>query len=298
MPGTTIAFIHGAFITKRSWDHWVARFEELGHACVAIPFPGRDRPVADLKQDRHDPVLAALTLPDVIAHLEATIRALPEKPIIIGHSFGGLLTQIMLQRGLGAAGVAIDSVPPQGVFTLEWSFLRSLWPAITPFARASDPYYMSFEHFQYTFANDLPLEQQRAGYDADIVPESRRFARGGLSGAARVDFRRERAPLLLIAGEKDHIMPASLNRTNYRRYRKSPSVTDFKEFPGRAHYSVIAGPGWEEVADYALDWAIRASGSQAATATSSEATAAPEPPWDGTVAPATTEAPRTIDLEA
>lgn len=120
---------------------------------------------------------------------------------------------------------------------------------------------MPFEDFQYTFGNDLPLAEQRAAYDADIVPESRRLSRGALSRAARVDFRKERAPLLMIAGENDHIIPASLNRSNWRRYRKSPSVTDFKEFPGRAHYTVIAGPGWEEVADYALDWAERQTAS-------------------------------------
>ena len=117
---------------------------------------------------------------------------------------------------------------------------------------------MPFEHFQYTFANDLPLEEQRAGYDRDIIPESRRVARGALSGAARVDLPPPHAPLLMIAGDKDHIMPASLNRSNYKRYRKSPSRTEFKEFPGRAHYTIIAGCGWEEVADCALEWAIGA----------------------------------------
>jgi pimeloyl-ACP methyl ester carboxylesterase len=258
MPSTTIAFIHGAFVTRHCWDHWVARYEAQGYTCVAIPFPFRDRPVAELKADLDNPDLAALTIKDVVNHLARTIEALPEKPIVIGHSFGGLMTQLMVQRDLAVAAVAIDSVPPQGVITLAGSFIRSLWPAITPFKSARHPYYMSFKHFQYSFANDLPPAQQKAGYDADIVPESRRLARGGLSSAARIDFKRRHAPLLLIAGEKDHIMPASLNRTNYRYYRKSPSVTDFKEFPGRAHYTIINGPGWEEVADYAVNWAVKA----------------------------------------
>jgi pimeloyl-ACP methyl ester carboxylesterase len=114
---------------------------------------------------------------------------------------------------------------------------------------------MPLTHFNYSFGNDLAPSQQRAAYDAEIVPESRRLARGGLSKAAHVDFGRPHVPLLMIAAEKDHIMPASLNWTNFRRYGKSTSVAEFREFPGRAHYSIIAGPGWEEVADYALEWA-------------------------------------------
>ncbi len=254
----TVAFIHGCFVTRLCWDRWVARYEARGYTCVALAYPGRDKTVAELKANPNDPFLRTLTIQDVIGHLASALAALPEKPIIVGHSFGGLLTQLMLQRGLGAAAVAIDSVPPQGVITLAWSFARSLTPVVNPLA-GSRPYFMTFPQFQYAFGNDLPLAEQRAGYDADIVPESRPLARGGLSSAARIDFRRRRAPLLMIAGEKDHIMPASLNRRNYRRYLEGPSVTAFKEFPGRAHYSVIAGDGWEEVADYALEWAVQSA---------------------------------------
>jgi pimeloyl-ACP methyl ester carboxylesterase len=163
----------------------------------------------------------------------------------------------MVQRDLAAAAVAIDSVAPPGVLSLKWSFFRGTWPALNPFA-GSRPYYMSFKHYQYAFANDQTLAEQRAGYDLDIVPESRRLARGGLSSAAKVDFKRSHAPLLFIAGEKDRLMPASLNRTNYERYkRKSSSLVEFKEFAGREHYSIIGGKGWEEVADYAFAWAQR-----------------------------------------
>jgi len=259
----TVAFIHGNFVSHHCWDRWVERYEARGYTCVPIEWPGRDFPVAELKQRPDDPVLRTLTIEAVVEHHVRVLRALPEKPIVIGHSFGGLLTQLMVQRDLAAAAVAVDSVPALGVLTLKWSFIRSLWPVINPFISASRPYYMPFADFQYAFGNDLPLAEQQAGYDADIVPESRRLSRGALSGAARVDFKKRRAPLLMIAGEKDHIMPASLNRSNYRRYLKGPSVTAFKEFPGRAHYSVIAGPKWEEVADYALDWAEREVGAAA-----------------------------------
>jgi pimeloyl-ACP methyl ester carboxylesterase len=260
----TIVFIHGNFVTRHCWDAWVTRYEKLGYTCIPIAYPGRDGSPASLRKNPDSALMASLTLARVVEHHVTAIRALNEKPIVIGHSFGGLLTQLMVQRDLPAAAVAIDSVPPQGVLTLKWSFYRSTFPALNPFLPASNPYMMSFKHFQYAFANDLSLAEQRVAYEKDMVPESRRLSRGGLSSAARVDFKRRRSPLLLIAGEKDRIMPAALNRTNFRRYRASPSVTEFKEFPGRSHYSIIAGKGWEEVADYALDWAMRAASSREA----------------------------------
>lgn len=254
----TIVFVHGNFVSKHCWDAWIERYEARGYKCIAPAYPGREKSVAALKRSPNEPILSTLTIEQTVEHLSATIKALPEKPIIIGHSFGGLLTQLLVQRDLASAAVAIDSVPPMGVLTLRWSFFRSLWPVINPFISASKPYTMPFEHFQYTFVNNMPLAEQRKAYDADVVPESRRLGRGGLSLAARVNFKKAHAPLLLIAGEQDHIMPASLNRTNYNRYRKSNSVTEFKEFPGHAHYSIIGGSrGWEEVADYAVDWATR-----------------------------------------
>jgi pimeloyl-ACP methyl ester carboxylesterase len=253
----TIAFIHGNFVSSRCWDAWVARYQSRGYSCVAIPYPGRDKPVDWLRANPDGALLGSLTLDQVADHHARVILSLDEKPIVIGHSFGGLITQLMVQRDLAAAAVAIDSVPPQGVLVPRWSFFRSTWPVLNPFVPATRPYLMSFRHWQYTFMNGLPLDEQRMAYDTYVVPESRRLARGGLSSAAHVDFRRRHAPLLLIAGEKDNIMPASLNRQNYKRYAKSPSITEFKEFPGRTHYTVIAGQGWEEVADYALGWATR-----------------------------------------
>jgi pimeloyl-ACP methyl ester carboxylesterase len=219
--------------------------------------------VAELRKNPRDPFLGKLDLPMTIERCASVLSALDEKPIIMGHSFGGLLTQLMIQRDLGAAGVAIDSVPPLGVPSFEWSFYRSTWTLINPLIPSSRPYFMTFEDFQYKFGNDLPLEAQRAGWERDIVPESRRLSRGGIGLHARVDFKKERAPLLFIGGEKDHIMPAALNRRNARAYRKSPSITEYKEFPGRAHYSILAGPKWEEVADYALDWALRVAATPA-----------------------------------
>ncbi len=254
MEPKMIVFIHGNFFNYQSWEAWVARYEAKGYRCLAMAYPGRDKTVAELRAAHPDAVLGELTIEQVIQHCVDTLQGFKEPPIIIGHSFGGLLTQLMLSRGLGAAGVAIDSVPPQGILSTEPSFLRSTWPLLNPFTPASRPYLMPFSHFRYAFVNGMPLEEQRRAYDERVVPESLRLVRGGLSASARVDFKQERPPLLIIAGEHDHIMPASINRANYQRYKASPSQTDFKLFPLRNHYG-IGAQGWEEIADYALEWA-------------------------------------------
>jgi pimeloyl-ACP methyl ester carboxylesterase len=249
----TIVFIHGAFVTKHSWDLWVERCQAQGYRTIAIAWPGRDRPVRELKQAHPEPEVGRLTFKQVLDHHIKALQSLDEKPVLIGHSTGGLLTQLLLQRDLGVAGVAVDSVPPQGVIPTQLSFIRAGLPVLNPFVPISRPYYMTFKQFQYAFANGLPLEAQKAAYDAQTVPESRRVAWGALSSVAKVDFKKARPPLLFIAGTKDHFIPESLNRTNHRRYKASPAVTDFKEFPGRNHY-IIGAEGWEEVADYVLNW--------------------------------------------
>src|SRR5262249_40139662 len=156
------------------------------------------------------------TIAKAIDHHVNIIKGLDEPPIIIGHSFGGLLTQLMVNRGLAAAAVAIDSVAPMGVLTTKLSFFLGTLPVLNPLFPASRPYLMPFKHGQYTFTNRMSIDEQRRAYDQYLVPESRLLARGGLSSEARVDFKKSHAPLLLIAGEKDNLMPAALNKANFQ----------------------------------------------------------------------------------
>jgi pimeloyl-ACP methyl ester carboxylesterase len=253
MSSKSIVFVHGMFMTPLCWEQWVGYFQSQGFTCAAPAWPGRDRPVEALRAAHPDPALGRLTLADVVEHMAEFVRALPGKPVLIGHSMGGLVVQLLLQRGLGAAGVAVDSAPPAGVFTAQPSFLRANWPMINPFISAGEPRRMSFADFQYAFVNGMPAEAQKAAYDRYVVPESRRVPRQSLTSVGRVDFRKPHAPLLLIAGADDHIVPAGLNRTNYARHKASASVTDFKEFSGRVHF-IIGQAGWEEVAGYVQAW--------------------------------------------
>jgi pimeloyl-ACP methyl ester carboxylesterase len=259
MTGKTIVFVHGNFVNFNCWDGWVKRYEAQGYKCVAVSYPLRDKSVKELRAEHPNPRVAEVTFDQTVDRIAQVIKGLNEKPIIIGHSFGGLLTQNLVKRDLASVAVVLGSVPPPGVLTTRISFFRSLFPVLNPLTPASRPWLMPFEHFQYTFTNGMSLEEQRRAYDEIVVPESVRLGRGGLASSAKIDFTKPHAPLLMIAGEKDNIMPAPLNRNNFNRYKAgSPtSITEFKEFAGRNHYTEIAGKGWEEVADYAVTWAVR-----------------------------------------
>jgi len=251
MNTKTIVLIHGMFMNPLCWEKWIPYYESKGYKVFAPAWPGRDKSVEELRKAHPDSKLAKLKLGDIVEHVANFIKSLNEKTAIIGHSMGGLVVQLLLQRDVTVAGVAIDPAPPAGVFTTEFSFLKANFPAINPFL-LSQPVQMSFEHFQYAFVNTLPMAEQRVAYDHYVVPESRGVPTSSLGAAGKVDFQRQRPPLLITAGERDHIIPASLNRSNYKKYT-GPSVTDFKEFAGRDHF-LIGSTGWQEVADYCLDW--------------------------------------------
>jgi len=252
LKSKTIVFVHGMYMNPLCWEEWVAYYQSLGYRCLAPAWPGRDQSIEALRKQHPDPELGKLTLSHVVERFTKEIKSLDEKPILIGHSMGALTVQLLLQKdGLAAAGVAIDSAPPMGVITTQWSFLKSNWPHITPFVSVGSPIEMTFERFQYTFVNTLPLAEQKAAYDRYVVPESRRVPRESLT--AKIDFKKPHPPLLLVAGSVDNIIPAALNKTNYARYKSSSSVTDFKEFAGRNHF-IIGQKNWKEVADYILAW--------------------------------------------
>jgi len=266
MKSKTIVFIHGMFVTPTCWQKWEQYFRARGFRTLTPAWPEHDPPAAAQRARHPNAALSRLELTQLVDHYRAIVRGLDEKPILVGHSMGGLIVQILLQEDLGVAGVAIDSAPPKGVISLAWSFLKSNWPAINPFASANKPIALDEAAFHYAFTNTLTAEESRRAYAAEVVPESRRVGKGPTTAAAKIDFARSRPPLLLIAGEKDHIIPASLNRKNFERYTGS-SITELKEFPGRDHW-IIASDGWQEVADYVLGWIEKGQSSAAAAAAS------------------------------
>lgn len=249
--GREIVFVHGMFMTPKSWEGWSRFFAARGHRCHAPAWPFHDGDPAALRAAA-PAGLGKLTLGEVVASVAKTIEALPEKPVVIGHSMGGLVAQRLVAQGLVKAGVCVDSAAPKGVMALSWSFLKSNLPVVNPFA-GDAPFVMSPEHFQYTFCNTVSLDEARAVHEAFVVPESRNVARSSSGADGAVDFSRPHAPLLFIAGELDHIIPAALNKKNHAAYRDAASRCDYREFPGRTHF-ICGQQGWEEVATFAAEW--------------------------------------------
>ena len=254
----TIVLIHGLWVTPRSWEKFQRLYEARGYKVLVPAWPGIRGDVEGMQRDPSS--FNNIGIAEVVAHYTKIIQALPEKPIIIGHSYGGLITQLLVDRGLAAAGVAIDSVPPKGILVLPVSTYRSLIPALNPF-HFRGTFRFTLKQFWNVFANTLTAAEVREAYDGQaIAAPGKAIFQAALSNLiphsrATVNFKNpDRAPLLIIGGEKDVIMPAALSRKIFAKHSASPVTTDYKEFPGRSHY-LIAEKGWEEVASYAIAWA-------------------------------------------
>ncbi|MDX6574433.1 MAG: hypothetical protein QOE96_386 [Blastocatellia bacterium] len=255
MNVTTIVLINGLWMTALSWENWVKRYANKGYSVIAANWPGMD---GDIEQLRRDPsTFGTLGLTEVVDHYEQFIRGLETAPIIIGHGLGGLVTQILLDRGWGAAGIAIASAPPKGVFRSVFGNFR-----LALKGRSLTP-----QQFHYDFANTLAEAPSIAAFERYVVPAPnrilRQFALGNFSPDApsTVRFHNDsRAPLLLVAGGKDRVVPSSMVNANFDSYRESKAETDYKEFPEQTHFTLLHET---EIADYVLGWALyRSNGSK------------------------------------
>ena len=258
----TVVLVHGLWMTPRSWEHWVPHYEARGYRVLTPGYPGFDVEVEALRADPR--VIAELSLTDTIDSLAAVVTALDRPPIVMGHSFGGTLTQLLLDRGLGAAGVAIDSAPTEGVRVNPPSQIRSLLPFLANPANRRRAVGFTPERFHYAFANTLTREESDAVHERYHIPAPGRWVWDyGLLANFRpghqetwVDYgRHDRAPLLFVTGGADRLMPPSVNHSNARRHRRSTALTEVRDLPGRSHWT-CGEPGWEAVADLALDWAL------------------------------------------
>lgn len=257
----TIMLITGAFVSNSGWDGWKAYYESKGYNVIAPAWPNKEGSVDYLRNSQHDHLIANLTLQEVVDYHARIIDSLPEKPIIIGHSFGGLIVQLLIQQGKGSVGIAYHSVPPQGVFSTEFSFIRSLWGPLGLFRSTDKTFLMSYSQWQYAFTNGMPENEQKAYYDKLVIPESRKAIWGALKKSGKIDFKKAHAPLLFVSGSEDHIIPASLNKKTYKRYKKHQpegSITEYKEFAGRNHLA-MSQADWQEDADFILEWAEKNS---------------------------------------
>lgn len=247
----TIVFIHGLFLNNKSWTEWEAFFKEKGYTIYTPAYPGHEGIPSELRKNAPDS-LGYVSFTDVVKKMEAFIETLPEKPIVIGHSMGGLVAQKLIEKDLAEAAIIISSAPPKGVNTLKFSFAKSNLGLLNPF-KGNSIHYPTKKWFHYAFTNTLSRESSDSIFDEFVVPESRNIPRETLKKAGKIDFKKPHAPMLFISGKEDHIIPASLNKKNFTRYKDEKSIREHKIFEGRDHF--IAGEdGWKEVANYVYSW--------------------------------------------
>lgn len=247
-------------MTSLCWERWIERYQQRGLTVIAKSWPGLDGDITALRSDPS--AIEHLGIEEIVHAYADVIKALPAKPIIMGHSFGALITQVLLDEGLGSAGVSIDSAPVKGVLALPWSALKSAFPGLKSPANRHRAVALTPEEFHYAFGNTLSDTDSRAAFERYAVPGPGRvlfqaaLANFNPHAAGAIDFKNDaRAPLLVIGGELDHVSPLRVNRTIAKLQHKSKAITAYKEFAGRSHF-ILGQVGWEEVADFALDWAL------------------------------------------
>ena len=256
--GTPVVFIHGLWLHAGSWGAWVERFGAAGYAPLAPGWPGDAETPAETRAapDR----VAGHGIDDVVEHYAEIIRGLEAKPIVVGHSFGGLVAQRLLGENLAVAGIAIDAAPIKGVLALPISSLRVASVALRNPANLKRAVGLTCAQFRYGFGNALPEAESNELYERWAIPSPGKplfeaaTANFAPRSPAKVDTGNPtRGPLLLTAGGRDHTVPKAITKATLRLYRASPAVTDYREFPDRGH-SLALDHGWEEVAGAALTW--------------------------------------------
>jgi pimeloyl-ACP methyl ester carboxylesterase len=248
----TIVFITGAFVSSSCWEQWTVFFENQGYKTVAPPWPYKNENVETLRNQHPDSKIALLRLSSLLDYYIEIIEKLPEKPILIGHSYGGLLTQLLVQEELAFAGICIHSIPPKGIFSAKYSFCKAIWKPLGFFTSTKKTYLMTFREWQTTFTNGMSFEEQKDSYEKLVIPESKSALRD-IFTRAHINFRKKHDPLLFLSGSNDILVTASLNYSNFKRYTNIHSITCYKEFQGRNHF-VLGQSNWAEVAGFIVKW--------------------------------------------
>ncbi|MFL5895209.1 MAG: alpha/beta hydrolase [Thermoleophilaceae bacterium] len=258
---TPVVFVHGLWLLPSSWSRWAAYFEEAGYAAVTVDWP--DDPETVDEANANPDAFAGKTVGQVADHVAEHIGRLTRKPAVVGHSFGGLMAQIIAGRGLAAAAVAIDPAPFRGVLPLPISALRAASAALRNPANRSRAVPLTYEQFRYSFANAVEEAEAKELYETFAVPAPGaplfQAAAANLNPwtEVKVDTKNpDRGPLLILSGEKDHTVPHAISHASYKLQKRNDGVTEFFEVPNRGHALVIDS-GWREVADRALDFIKR-----------------------------------------
>lgn len=246
----TILFIHGMFQNAKSWDKWAAHFSAKGYHCVVPSWPDHEGEPAQLRANP-PATLGELHLETVTRKMEEIIASLPEQPIIIGHSVGGLITQVLANKGLAALAVPVSSVAPNKMMTFDWDFFKTAAIIANPF-KGSDPIFQDLEMFHGSFCNTLSEADAKKAFEETATHDSRTIFRDCLTEAGEVDLETPHPPMLFITGKEDKIIPHELVEKNAKAYDKSEGI-EYKLFEGRSHF-ICNEPGYEEVIAYVDNW--------------------------------------------
>jgi pimeloyl-ACP methyl ester carboxylesterase len=247
----TIIFIHGMFQNPKSWDNWIAFFTDRGYNCIAPPWPKHEGEPADLRNYPPEG-LGDLELKTIIDNFETLIRVQDEPPILIGHSVGGLIVQLMVAKGLADLGVAIASVAPNAMLAFDWGFMKNS-ALITNPLKGNELFYTDLESFHESFCNTMSMEDTKVAFEETATHDSRNVLRDCMGEDGQIDTEMPHSPLLFIGAEKDEIIPTELCKRNSEAYNDEISITNYKEFANRGHW-ICGQKGWQEVAGYIADW--------------------------------------------
>lgn len=251
-PPKTVLFITGTFLSNDCWNEWKLYFEEQGYKCIAPAWPRKEASPEELRNRQPNSGISANRLNDIVIFFAGIIHTLPEKPILIGHSMGGLIVQLLLQQKLGVKGVAIHSFPPSGTATFRLLRINTWRKAMGLFSSVETDYMISFRSWKYRIANGMDCDDQKELYYKYAIPESKLLVRDAFTGSG-IDFGNPHPPLLLTSGSYDKIIPPSVNYKNYRKYSHENSITAYREFKYYNHL-MFDKNGWKEYADFVLDW--------------------------------------------
>ncbi|HEV7719473.1 MAG TPA: alpha/beta hydrolase [Arsenicitalea sp.] len=256
-----VVFVHGLWLLPSSWDRWARLFEEAGFTALTPGWP--DDPDTVSEANANPEVFAHKSVGQVADHFDQIVSGLKQKPVIIGHSFGGLLAQILAGRGLARVTVAIDPAPFRGVLPLPFSSLKSAWPVLGNPANRNRAVPLTYDQFRYGFANAVSEGEAKELYEQFAVPASGKplfqAAAANINPWTEAQVNTgnpDRGPLLVISGEKDHTVPRAIAEASYHQYKHNPGVTEFFEMGGRGH-ALTVDSGWREVAEIALAFARR-----------------------------------------
>lgn len=249
----SVVFITGTFIGNNCWDEWKLYFESKGYQCIAPAWPHKNASPEELRNRHPDEAIASNRLEELVNYFMNEVNVFSKQSIVIGHSLGGLIVQLLLQRGIGSAGVAIHSFPSPGTGLFNFLFLKAMWDPMGFFTPVQKTYMISFRKWKRVMANGVTCDQQKELFYKYAIPESKWVIRDAFKCTAKINFRQPHAPLLFISGSRDNVIPPSVNCGNYKKYKAVNSTTDYKEFKGRNHL-VFDDPAWKEEVDFILNW--------------------------------------------